>query len=61
MDSNQTCSALYSKLETSRDPFLERARECAELTIPTLLPKDGHSNASRLPTPWQGIGARVYA
>lgn len=58
MDSNQTCSGLYAKLETSRKPFLDRARECAELTIPSLLPKDGHSNASRLPTPWQGIGAR---
>lgn len=58
MDKNQTCSGKYAKYETSRKPFLDRARECAELTIPSLLPKDGHSNASRLPTPWQGIGAR---
>ena len=58
MDTNQTASGKYSKYETSRKPFLDRARECSELTIPSLLPKDGHSNASRLPTPWQGIGAR---
>jgi len=58
MDNNQTCSGKYAKLETSRRTFLDRARECAELTIPSLLPKDGHSSASRLPTPWQGIGAR---
>jgi Bacteriophage head to tail connecting protein len=58
MDENQTCSGKYAQLETTRTMFLDRARECAELTIPSLLPKDGHSSASRLPTPWQGIGAR---
>lgn len=58
MDNNKSCSGMYAKLETDRRTFLDRARECAELTIPSLLPKDGHSSASRLPTPWQGIGAR---
>lgn len=58
MDKNQTCSGKYARLETARKTFLDRARECAELTIPSLMPKDGHSSASRLPTPWQGIGAR---
>ena len=58
MDKSQTCSGKYAKLETARRTFLDRARECAELTIPSLMPKDGHSSASRLPTPWQGIGAR---
>jgi hypothetical protein len=58
MENNQTCAGLYAKLETTRRPFLDRARECAEVTIPSLLTKDGHSEASRLPTPWQGIGAR---
>jgi hypothetical protein len=58
MDNNQTCSGKYARLESARKTFLDRARECAELTIPSLLPKDGHSSASRLPTPWQGIGAR---
>lgn len=58
MDKNQTCSGKYANLETSRKPFLDRARQCAEVTIPSLLPKDGHSEASVLPTPWQGVGAR---
>jgi hypothetical protein len=58
METNHTCSGKYAKFDTNRKPFLDRARECAELTIPSLLPKDGHSNSSRLPTPWQGIGAR---
>lgn len=55
---NKTCSALYHKLETDRKPFLDKARECSALTIPALIPPDGHSSSSRLPTPWQGIGAR---
>lgn len=58
MDNSQTCSGKYARLETARKTFLDRARECAEVTIPSLMPKDGHSSASRLPTPWQGIGAR---
>lgn len=58
MEQNKTASALYANLESLRRPFLDRARECAELTIPSLITKDGHSEASRLPTPWQGIGAR---
>lgn len=58
MENNKTCAGRYAQLESKRKTFLDRARECAELTIPSLLPKDGHSEASRLPTPWQGIGAR---
>lgn len=58
MENNKTCAGLYSQLESIRRAYLDRARECAELTIPSLLTKDGHSEASRLPTPWQGIGAR---
>jgi hypothetical protein len=58
MESTKTAASLYANLESLRRSFLDRARECAELTIPSLLTKDGHSEASRLPTPWQGIGAR---
>lgn len=58
METNKTCAGLYSKLEADRKPFLDRARECAELTIPSLLTKEGHTISSRLPTPWQGVGAR---
>jgi len=48
----------YEKLETERDPFLTRARECSKLTLPTLVPDSGHSSSSKFDTPFQGIGAR---
>lgn len=53
-----TAKALYQQLEPKRAPFLNRAYDCAELTIPALLPRQGHSATSKLPTPWQGLGAR---
>jgi hypothetical protein len=53
-----TAQGRYDTLVTFRDPFLRRAWDCAELTIPSLLPKRGHTSASELPTPWQGMGAR---
>ena len=48
----------YERSETARQPFLDRARDAAKLTIPSLLPPDGHSAHSKLYTPYQGIGAR---
>lgn len=51
-------ASLYEKWKTDREPFLRRARECSVLTIPTLLPPDGSAGSSKLPTPWQAIGAR---
>ena len=51
-------AGLYSKLESDRWPFLNRARECSKYTIPTLVPPAGHSNATKYYTPYQGIGAR---
>lgn len=54
----KTCASLYQKLDTDRRPFLARGQDCSALTIPALLPRDGHSAHSKLTTPWQGIGAR---
>lgn len=48
----------YSSLESRRDPFLKRGRECAALTIPYILPPSGYGPHSDLPTPYQGVGAR---
>ena len=48
----------YQSLSSSRETFLERARESSELTLPFLVPPSGHSDATRYPTPFQGIGAR---
>lgn len=49
--------ARYRLLEQDRAPYLERARECSKLTIPTLIPPDGFTQGQRLPTPYQAIGA----
>jgi hypothetical protein len=53
-----TVAKRYSQLESERDTFLERGREAAKLTIPTLLPDEGHSGSTIYATPYQGIGAR---
>ena len=55
---NGTAQALYSKLESDRWTFLSRARECAKVTLPFLIPPLGHGPVNALPTPYQGIGAR---
>jgi hypothetical protein len=54
----KTGKSLYSELESARHTYLQRARDCAELTIPTLVPPAGHSFATEYSTPFQGIGAR---
>ena len=48
----------YAQCESSRDMFLQRGRDAAELTIPMLLPPDGHSSSTIYQTPYQGVGAR---
>jgi hypothetical protein len=48
----------YRQLEHLRQPYLDRARDCSELTIPSLIPPDTHNETSDLYTPYQGIGAR---
>lgn len=47
----------FTRLETKRQPYLTRAWDAAELTIPFLLPRNGNLTQD-LPTPYQGIGAR---
>ena len=54
----KTGKSLYSELESARHTYLQRARDCSELTIPTLVPPAGHSFATEYSTPFQGIGAR---
>lgn len=53
-----TAAGRYRQLETDRQPFLDRAREASKLTIPSLLPEEGHTGATKLYTPFQGLGAR---
>tara|TARA_Y100000593_G_scaffold42336_1_gene81141 strand:+ start:7197 stop:8750 length:1554 start_codon:yes stop_codon:yes gene_type:complete len=55
---DKSCAARYEKLATKRDYFLDRARECSELTLPSLLPPEGFTPSSDLYTPYQSVGAR---
>ena len=57
-DNKGMAQSLYQKLDTDRNPFLIRARDCSKYTLPTLVPPDGHSNATKYYTPYQGVGAR---
>lgn len=57
-EQESSAAGLYSKLESDRWPFLNRARDCSKFTIPTLVPPAGHSNATKYYTPYQAIGAR---
>jgi hypothetical protein len=53
-----TAEGRYSALLSERDPFLRRAEDAAKLTIPSLLPPEGHNGTARLPQPYQSVGAR---
>lgn len=59
MEKDKTSAAsLYDRWSTLRDPYLKRAYDCAEITIPSLLPREGHNGSTRFLTPWQAVGAR---
>lgn len=53
-----TIKSRWTKLITLKHAILQRARQCAMVTIPALLPPEGHTEQQALGTPWQGLGAR---
>lgn len=57
-DNQMSAQGLYERLKADRDPFMLRARDCSKYTIPTLIPPEGHSHATKYFTPYQGVGAR---
>lgn len=57
MSDKVSVASRYSELEAVRQPILDRAREAAKLTIPSLMPPAGHGQTTSLPTPYQGVGA----
>lgn len=57
-EGNGYAAKRYVQLQTERDPFLDRARDAAELTIPYIMPPSGHTGSTYYKTPFQGIGAR---
>ena len=48
----------YLRLSRTREPYLAKARKCAELTIPSLLPPEGGQAPAEFKTPYQSVGAR---
>lgn len=58
MNNDQGIAKAYEHMAADRDAFLTRARACAELTIPTLMPPEGHNGTSQYDTPYQAVGAR---
>lgn len=56
--STNTIQGRYEDLDSRRSSVLNRAYDCAELTLPSILPRDGHSEDTELPTPYQSLGAR---
>ena len=53
-----TAKERYNKLTTEREHYLNRAEECSELTIPSLIKPDGFTSSSELYNPFQSVGAR---
>jgi len=48
----------YATLATDRTEYLNRARKCALLTIPTLFPPENATASTTYPSPHQSIGSR---
>lgn len=57
LPSEVTAAGRYKELEQHRQPYLDRGRECAALTLPYVLPPQGHGATSKLATPYQSLGA----
>lgn len=58
IEGTTTAAKRYAQLESARDPFLQRARDAAQLTIPTLVPPDGNNSSTNYQTPYQSVGSR---
>lgn len=54
-----TLKSRFDQLDSRRQEVLDRAERAALLTIPALHVKRGHTENTKLPTPYQGTGARA--
>lgn len=50
--------ALFDKLAIDREPYIDRAENCARFTIPRLFPRDGDNETTNFVTPYNSVGAR---
>jgi len=51
-------ASMYQACFGERESYLQRARDCAKLTIPTLLKDSGDTYSTTFETPFQSVGAR---
>lgn len=58
LPAGMTVKERYTKYEEDRQPYLDRARECAKRTLPMLIPPDNAGKHTEYPTPFQSLGAR---
>ena len=54
-----TPMARYVRLSSKKGSVLARMRRCAELTVPSMCPPEGHTENTQLKSPWQSHGARI--
>ena len=54
-----TVAGRWTGFDSKRKQHLERCRDCAELTIPNLLPRESVTEEDTQPTPFQALGARA--
>lgn len=61
MEENQvSLKNRWTKLDGERSAVIDRAKQCSELTIPSLLvDNESHTEDTRLDTPYQSLGARA--
>lgn len=53
-----TAKERFTTLNGKRDQVLTRGRDCADLTIPALMPPEGSDENTALSTPYQSLGSR---
>ena len=54
-----TIKSIYNKLDEERSTIVDKAVECAELTIPSVLTDTDHKEDDDLTTPYQSLGSRA--
>lgn len=55
----QSLKSLWSRLDSDRSTVIDRAKACAELTIPSLLVDVSATENDTLKTPYQSLGSRA--
>ena len=53
-----TAKQRFTTLNSKRDQVLQRGRDCADITIPALMPPEGADENTNLSTPYQSLGSR---